>query len=129
MTKVQSCFAMRSPLSPTSGASNSDARVWCIGAPVPRIPRKATRNERAPCPFAQEVPMTQRIRDMHPSPDMFKKPGAGMKSLAIACALLLGVLYTPCSHAAPHAEVKEVMLKDLPDFPGKEGLVLEVLYP
>ncbi|MDM0028921.1 cupin domain-containing protein [Variovorax saccharolyticus] len=52
-----------------------------------------------------------------------------MKSLAIACALLLGVLCTPCSQAAPHAEVKEVMLKDLPDFPGKEGLVLEVLYP
>lgn len=74
--------------------------------------------------------MTQRIRDMHPSPDLFKERGAGMKFLAIACALLLlGVLYTPCSHAAPHAEVKEVMLKDLPDFPGKEGLVLEVLYP
>jgi quercetin dioxygenase-like cupin family protein len=73
--------------------------------------------------------MTQRICDMHPSPDPFKKRGAGMKSLAIACALLLGMLYAPCSHAAPHAEVKEVMLKDLPDFPGKEGLVLEVLYP
>ncbi|MDM0078425.1 cupin domain-containing protein [Variovorax sp. J2P1-59] len=52
-----------------------------------------------------------------------------MKSLASSCALLLGVLYIPCSHAAPHAEVKEVMLKDLPDFTGKEGLVLEVVYP
>ncbi|MBO9649426.1 MAG: cupin domain-containing protein [Variovorax sp.] len=49
--------------------------------------------------------------------------------MAFAFALLLGVAYTPRSQAAPHAEVKEVMLKDLPDFPGKEGLLLEVLYP
>ena len=73
--------------------------------------------------------MTQRISHVQPSPDPFKKRGAGMKSLAMACALLLGVLYAPHSYAAPHAEVKEVMLKDLPDFPGKEGLLLEVLYP
>jgi len=73
--------------------------------------------------------MTQPIRDMHPSPDLFKKREAGMKAFAIAGALLLGVLCAPRSHAAPHAEVKEVMLKNLPDFPGKEGLLLEVLYP
>ena len=52
-----------------------------------------------------------------------------MKSLAITCALLLGALYAPHSPAAPHAEVNEVMLKDLPDLPGKEALLLEVLYP
>ncbi len=73
--------------------------------------------------------MTQRINHVQPPPDPFKKRGAGMKSVAMASALLLGVLYAPHSYAAPHAEVKEVMLKDLPDFPGKEGLLLEVLYP
>ena len=73
--------------------------------------------------------MTQRIHDMHLSPDLFNKRRTDMKSLAIACALLLGVLHAPHSHAAPHAEVKEVMLKDLSDLPGKEGLLLEVLYP
>jgi quercetin dioxygenase-like cupin family protein len=49
-----------------------------------------------------------------------------MKSLLMACALLLGV--APVL-AAPHAEVKEVMVKDLADFPGKEGLLIEVTYP
>lgn len=73
--------------------------------------------------------MTQRISHVQLSPDPFKKRGAGMKSLAMACALLPCVLYAPHSHAAPHAEVKEVVLKDLPDFPAKEGLLLEVLYP
>ena len=73
--------------------------------------------------------MTQRISHLLPSPDLFKQRAAGMTSLAIACALLLGVLHAPHTHAAPHAEVKEVMLKDLPELPGKEGLLLEVLYP
>jgi len=52
-----------------------------------------------------------------------------MKPLAMTCALLLGVLCAPCAHAAPHAEVRELMRKDLPELPGKEGLMLEVLYP
>lgn len=73
--------------------------------------------------------MTKRISHVRPSPDAFKRAGASMKSLAMACALLLSVPYAPHSNAAPHAEVKEVMRKDLPDFPGKEGLLLEVLYP
>ena len=73
--------------------------------------------------------MTQRISHVQPSPDPFKKRRAGMKSVATACALLLGVLSAPHSYAAPHAEVKEVMLRDLPDFPGTEGLLQEVLYP
>jgi quercetin dioxygenase-like cupin family protein len=73
--------------------------------------------------------MTQRISHVQPSPDPFKKRGPALKSIAMACALLLGVQYAPHSHAAPRAEVKEVVLKDLPDFPGKEGLLLEVLYP
>jgi quercetin dioxygenase-like cupin family protein len=73
--------------------------------------------------------MTQRISRVQASPDLFSKPGAGMTSLAIACALLLGVLHAGHSYAAPHAEVKQVLLKDLPDLPGKEGLLLEVLYP
>jgi len=31
--------------------------------------------------------------------------------------------------AAPHAEVREVMTKELSDLPGKEGLMLIVTYP
>ena len=73
--------------------------------------------------------MTPRISHVQPSPDLFKKRRSCTKSLAMACVLLLGVLHAPHSHAAPHAEVKEVMLKDLSDLPGKEGLLLEVLYP
>ena len=73
--------------------------------------------------------MTQRISHVQPSPDLFKERRAGMKSLAMVCALLLGVLYATHSHAAPQAEFKEVALKDLFDLPGKEGLLLEVLYP
>jgi len=73
--------------------------------------------------------MTPRISYVQSSPDLFRKRGTGMKCLVIACALLSGVLYAAQSHAAPHAEVKEVVLKDLPDLPGKEGLLLEVLYP
>jgi len=35
----------------------------------------------------------------------------------------------PAAKAAPEAEVKELMTKDLPDLPGKEGLMLLVTYP
>jgi quercetin dioxygenase-like cupin family protein len=35
----------------------------------------------------------------------------------------------PQAAAAPEAEVKELMSKDLPDFPGKEGLMITVVYP
>lgn len=31
--------------------------------------------------------------------------------------------------AAPEAQVSELMSKDLPDFPGKEGLMITVVYP
>ena len=31
--------------------------------------------------------------------------------------------------AAPHAEVQELMKKDMSDFPGKEGLMLLITYP
>lgn len=60
---------------------------------------------------------------------LHRQPPLYAKSLAVASALLLGVLAAPHSHAAPHAQVKEVALKDLPDLPGKEGLMLEVVYP
>ena len=52
-----------------------------------------------------------------------------MKSLVIKSALVLGALFTVHAHAAPHADVKEVFSKDLQDFAGKEGVVLEVTYP
>jgi quercetin dioxygenase-like cupin family protein len=35
----------------------------------------------------------------------------------------------PAAKPAPEAEVKELMTKDLPDFPGKEGLMILVTYP
>lgn len=35
----------------------------------------------------------------------------------------------PQAAAAPEAQVTELMSKDLPDFPGKEGLMITVVYP
>jgi quercetin dioxygenase-like cupin family protein len=53
-----------------------------------------------------------------------------MKSMVMACALLVGALCTAPARAASHdADVKEVMSKDLGDLPGKEGLLLRVIYP
>jgi quercetin dioxygenase-like cupin family protein len=72
---------------------------------------------------------SQRNHDERYAPDFLNKPQTGMRTLVMACALLLGALSAPHAEAAPHAQVKEVMLKDLPDLPGKEGLLLEVLYP
>lgn len=50
-----------------------------------------------------------------------------LRFLFIASAIALACLQPAI--AAPHAEVREIMTKDLPDFPGKEGLVIEVTYP
>ena len=52
-----------------------------------------------------------------------------MKSLVVNSALVLGALLTSPAHPAPHADVKEVFSRDLQDFAGKEGVVLEVSYP
>jgi quercetin dioxygenase-like cupin family protein len=35
----------------------------------------------------------------------------------------------PSAKPAPEAKVDELMSKDLPDFPGKEGLMITVVYP
>ena len=53
-----------------------------------------------------------------------------MKNLILAAALAICSLWTaPVIAAKPHADVKEAMTKALPDYPGKEGLVLTVTYP
>jgi quercetin dioxygenase-like cupin family protein len=53
-----------------------------------------------------------------------------MKSMVMACALVFGALCNVPAHAEPaHADVKEVLWKDLPEFPGKEGVMLTVTYP
>jgi len=53
-----------------------------------------------------------------------------MKSLTLVVALSLCALGTAFAQAAaPHAEVQEVIKKDLDDLPGKEGLLLRVTYP
>ena len=53
-----------------------------------------------------------------------------MKSLTLVVALSLCAFGTAFAQsAAPHAEVQEVMKKDLDDLPGKEGLLLRVTYP
>ena len=52
-----------------------------------------------------------------------------MKTLLAAFVPLSAVLGMPLAHAAPHAEVKPVMTRPLPDYPGKEALMLEVTYP
>jgi quercetin dioxygenase-like cupin family protein len=82
--------------------------------------------------------MTLRIHADEPSPALLEKSGefnasTRKKSIArplvVACSLLIGALCAPPTFAGPHAQVKEVMVKDLPDYPGKEGLLLEVVYP
>ena len=47
----------------------------------------------------------------------------------IALVLTACALAWQTATAAPHAEVAQKMSKDLPDIPGKEGLVLTVRYP
>ena len=51
--------------------------------------------------------------------------------LALAAALAGTALLctSPPAMAAPHAEVKELTSRDLPEVPGKEGLMIEVTYP
>ena len=80
--------------------------------------------------------MTQRIGCIEQSPELFKKQGVPMRTtggimkfLPIACVLLAAAFGARFAHAAPHAEVKEVMVKELADYPGKEGLLIEVFYP
>lgn len=43
--------------------------------------------------------------------------------------LLCGALFATATHAAPHADVKELIAKPLADQPGKEAVMLEVSYP
>jgi quercetin dioxygenase-like cupin family protein len=48
---------------------------------------------------------------------------------AITAAIASSAFLASRAPAAPHAEVKEVMKKELTDLPGKEGLMLTVTYP
>lgn len=53
-----------------------------------------------------------------------------MKYFTMAPALVIGALCAaPAIAAKPQPQVAEVMTKALPDYPGKEGLVLTVTYP
>jgi quercetin dioxygenase-like cupin family protein len=46
-------------------------------------------------------------------------------ALVVGCAALVA----NTAHAAPEAIVKEIMEKPLPDYPGKEALMIRVEYP
>lgn len=48
---------------------------------------------------------------------------------ALLTLLLLGVTPALAGDTAPHPKVTPLMTKALPDFPGKEGLMLLVEYP
>jgi quercetin dioxygenase-like cupin family protein len=50
-------------------------------------------------------------------------------ALAVALAGSAFLCASPRAAAAPHAEVQEVMTRALPDYPGKEGLMITVTYP
>ena len=50
-------------------------------------------------------------------------------ALAVALAGTAFLCASPPAVAAPHAEVTQVMVRDLPDYPGKEGLMITVSYP
>jgi quercetin dioxygenase-like cupin family protein len=54
-----------------------------------------------------------------------------LKSRAMLLALACGTLLSAHANAeeAPHAEVVELFTKALPDYPGKEALMIEVEYP
>ena len=52
-----------------------------------------------------------------------------MNKVILSTAIAVCALAGQFAPAAPPAEVKELMSKPLPDFPGKEGLVLRVTYP
>src|SRR5262249_15144267 len=47
----------------------------------------------------------------------------------LALIASVGLVAGLAQAAAPHAEVREVMTKELSDLPGKEGLMLIVTYP
>lgn len=50
-------------------------------------------------------------------------------SRILAASLLLAAGSASAQHAAPEAHVTPVMTKPLPDYPGKEALMLTVEYP
>jgi quercetin dioxygenase-like cupin family protein len=52
-----------------------------------------------------------------------------LKQIAVALWMTAGVLGGVAHAAAPKAIVTEVMTKPLPDFPGKEALMITVDYP
>ena len=52
-----------------------------------------------------------------------------MKKIIPLTAIVACALAGQFAHAAPVADVKELMSKPLTDIPGKEGLVLLVTYP
>ena len=52
-----------------------------------------------------------------------------MKALIIAAMLQVSALLVSSAVAAPHADVKELITKELADHPGKEAQMLVVTYP
>lgn len=52
-----------------------------------------------------------------------------MKKIILPIAIVACALAGQFAPAAPPADVKEIMSKPFPDIPGKEGLVLTVIYP
>jgi quercetin dioxygenase-like cupin family protein len=53
---------------------------------------------------------------------------SSFKKIVPALALACSVLAAPCAHALD-AVVKELMTKPLPEFPGKEAMMITVEYP
>ena len=52
-----------------------------------------------------------------------------LRRLGLIASILAVGAAAPGVQAAPEAEVTTLMSKDLPDFPGKEGTMIEVTYP
>ena len=68
----------------------------------------------------------QKVLDQAPSPSKESK----MKILhSLAPFFLLATGVATAQESPPAAIVEEEMIKPLPDFPGKEALVLTVIYP
>ncbi|SAL41889.1 cupin [Caballeronia peredens] len=53
----------------------------------------------------------------------------GIRRVGLALTVGCAALVASAAHAAPEAIVKELMTKPLPEYPGKEELMISVEYP
>jgi len=84
---------------------------------------------RSSCPRSPGNPLGGTPAFTHHTSENQMRIGTFVSLAAIMCTAALFAAEAPRADEAGHGvKVKPLMQKDLPDFPGKEGLVLEVEY-